>query len=457
MLKDTKRNQKIASKSTSSTVKRRIPVNIGTIIFGAIFIYIVASLILYMTANHVVSYQVTGGPLAKNQEYSALVLRNETVVTTDSAGYLTYYAPENEKVRKTGSVYGIGQEMPAVESLPLTDETYRALQSTMENFTGSFNGVNFSEVYNCKYKLHGEILSANMNAGTGAMGAQTIMTAPEAGIVVYAIDGYEDYDVSHITSEQLDRKTYMKTDLKTSDRVKEGSAVYKLITSDRWSVVIPLSSRQIVDLDGRTQIRVRFLKDNTTQVGSLTIVTGDDGAYYGIITFANGMIRYVNDRFLDIELVTNTQTGLKIPISSIITKSFYVIPEDFAVTGGDSNSLGFLRLTQDEEGTARAVFVSDTLYEHKDGCYYVDSDEFDAGDILVKGGTTGERFIVGETRLLEGVYSINKGYAVFRKIVIIDKNEDYAIVEKGTTYGIAQFDYIVLDAADVKESEITVN
>lgn len=158
MLKDTKRNQKIASKSTSSTVKRRIPVNIGTIIFGAIFIYIVASLILYMTANHVVSYQVTGGPLAKNQEYSALVLRNETVVTTDSAGYLTYYAPENEKVRKTGSVYGIGQEMPAVESLPLTDETYRALQSTMENFTGSFNGVNFSEVYNCKYKLNGEIL-----------------------------------------------------------------------------------------------------------------------------------------------------------------------------------------------------------------------------------------------------------------------------------------------------------
>ena len=62
-----------------------------------------------------------------------------------------------------------------------------------------------------------------------------------------------------------------------------------------------------------------------------------------------------------------------------------------------------------------------------------------------------------DVEVLHGVYNINKGYAVFRKIVIIDKNEDYAIVEKGTTYGIAQFDYIVLDAADVKESEITVN
>ena len=44
---------------------------------------------------------------------------------------------------------------------------------------------------------------------------------------------------------------------------------------------------------------------------------------------------------------------------------------------------------------------------------------------------------------------------MFRKINIIDKNEDYCIVEKGTPYGIAQYDNIVLDASKVKESQIT--
>ena len=55
---------------------------------------------------------------------------------------------------------------------------------------------------------------------------------------------------------------------------------------------------------------------------------------------------------------------------------------------------------------------------------------------------------------LEGVYCINKGYAVFRKVVIIDQNEEYCIVESGTTYGIAQFDNIVSDSSTVKEEEI---
>ena len=72
----------------------------------------------------------------------------------------------------------------------------------------------------------------------------------------------------------------------------------------------------------------------------------------------------------------------------------------------------------------------------------------------MKDGST-ERFIVGDTAELEGVYNMNKGYAVFRKISIIDKNEDYCIIEKGTPYGIAQFDNIVENASKVSESQIT--
>ena len=67
---------------------------------------------------------------------------------------------------------------------------------------------------------------------------------------------------------------------------------------------------------------------------------------------------------------------------------------------------------------------------------------------------TGEKYVIGETDTLEGVYCINKGYAVFRRIEILDENEEYAIVSKNTTYGLSRYDHIVRNADKVKEEDI---
>ena len=63
-------------------------------------------------------------------------------------------------------------------------------------------------------------------------------------------------------------------------------------------------------------------------------------------------------------------------------------------------------------------------------------------------------YTVEERASLEGVYCINKGYAVFRKIEMLDQNEEYCIIKNGTAYGLSQYDYIVRDGRDVKEEQI---
>ena len=68
--------------------------NIGTLIFGAILLYIVISLIIYATTKHISTYQVIAGPLAQNQTYTALAVRQETVVKSNNDGYIRYYARE---------------------------------------------------------------------------------------------------------------------------------------------------------------------------------------------------------------------------------------------------------------------------------------------------------------------------------------------------------------------------
>ena len=43
---------------------------------------------------------------------------------------------------------------------------------------------------------------------------------------------------------------------------------------------------------------------------------------------------------------------------------------------------------------------------------------------------------------------------VFRRIEILDENEEYAIVSKNTTYGLSRYDHIVRNADKVKEEDI---
>jgi len=61
---------------------------------------------------------------------------------------------------------------------------------------------------------------------------------------------------------------------------------------------------------------------------------------------------------------------------------------------------------------------------------------------------------VGNTAELEGVYCINQGYTQFRKIKVLYANEEYTIVEEGTTFGLTIYDRIVLNAEAVKEDQV---
>ena len=80
-------------------------------------------------------------------------------------------------------------------------------------------------------------------------------------------------------------------------------------------------------------------------------------------------------------------------------------------------------------------------------------DTLNEGDVLLK-PDSGKIFTVGKKDNLQGVYNINQGYAVFRQIKILDQNEEYCIVDQGTSYGLRAFDYIVRDGSSVSEEEI---
>ena len=469
-------------------LRKAFGINIATIIFGALLVYMIFSAILYLTSSHIDSYQVTTGPLSRNETYTGLALREESVMKSDSSGYITYYAREGSKTNANGAVYGLSSTKIPEANVVLSAEELSGIRNDMQSFSKGFNTSKFNTTYSFKYQLEGNILQyagvtaeavstpeaseedqesadtvANSQSMVVTLGNQTISKAMSDGIVLYSKDGYEGKTADSVKTADFDQNSYHEVDLKTDKPVKAGQDIYTLITDERWSLLIQLSNKQAAKLADRTSIRVKFLKDDMTQSGDFSIME-IDGQKYGKIDFNKGLIRYASDRFLEIELVTNTVSGLKIPLSSIVTKEFYTIPSTFATTNDDSNETGFMVQDKNKDGDNVTSFVTPTIYasiENKSSdesekttyTYFVDKSAFKEGTAIVAPNSK-SRFIVSESSVLEGVYCINQGYAVFRRIEILDQNEEYAIISKNTSYGLSRYDHIVKNADRVKEEDI---
>lgn len=95
------------------------------------------------------------------------------------------------------------------------------------------------------------------------------------------------------------------------------------------------------------------------------------------------MIRYVNDRFVDVELVVSEKTGLKIPNSAITKKQFYTVPKEYFTQGGDSSDPG-LMIENHAGDTGSVTLVQPTIYYETDDFYYIDDETVSAGNVVVK-------------------------------------------------------------------------
>ena len=148
-------------------------------------------------------------------------------------------------------------------------------------------------------------------------------------------------------------------------------------------------------------------------------------------------------------MLLNNKSGLKIPNSAITKKEFYVIPKNYFMKGNDSDSEGIM-----VKRNGGNEFVSPTIYYETDDAYYIDDEKVDAKDYILRPNSSEEYRIDTKTDELQGVYNVNKGYAVFKQIVILNQNKEYAIVDKNTSYGISLYDRIALDGSSVKENDL---
>ena len=460
-----------ARKKNGNIRKYRKPlnINIGLIIFGIIFVYIIICVFLYFTSNRIVGYEVNMGTLSVENVYKGIAIRNETIVNSDYSGYINYYAREGEKVGVNNLVYSVDESGKLSESLnpdaasgenSLTNENISELKTDILSFTYTYSNKSFVKVYDFKYDIQGTVLKLS-NANTlksisslsdnSLSGMVNFGRAKKDGVISYNIDGYESLKESEINSKTFKIEDYQKRKLITNDLVSKGDPVYKLSTNENWKIIIPIDEKRAAEFAEDPYVNVKFLKNQQESWATAKVINNKE-ELFAELSFNNSMVAFCTDRFIDLELQYTEESGLKIPLSSIVEKEFFLVPKDYITKGGDKSTDGFMRESYAEDGSVSTEFVETTIYNSTEEDYYVDDSNLKIGDYIIKPNST-EKYPISKKATLIGVYNINKGYADFKQINILYQNEEYAIVQSNTQYGLNVYDYIVLDASTVNEND----
>ncbi len=455
-------------------VKYRKPlsINIGVVIFAIIIIYVIFNLFVYLTTEQVSEYQVEQGTIATNHIYKGLILRDEEVINTDHAGSVNYYIKNGSKVSTKDVIYsvdsdgGISTEITAAaqDGSTLSTAELGTISEKIDTFTATYHANDFYDVYSFKNDMNSQLsqtlnttalndLSDQVNT---AMGNGTFFkeTSTNPGVVLYYVDGFEGKTTDDFTTDMLDPTTYSKTTLNTRTTVSDGEPAYKLVKSENWNVIIRISQELAESLGDDNYIQVRFCKDNQKANASYTIFQKDDG-YYMNLSFTNSMVRYASERYMNVELLLNEESGLKIPNSAITEKDFYAVPKEYFTQGADSSDYSIL-VKAPEGSKSDVTLVTPTIYYETDTAYYIDDESVSSGDSIVKSDSSSTYTVGTDIATLKGVYNINKGYAIFKQINILYQNDEYAIVQTGTSYGISLYDHIALDGSKVHEDQLVI-
>ena len=165
------------------------------------------------------------------------------------------------------------------------------------------------------------------------------------------------------------------------------------------------------------------------------------------------MIRFASDRYIEVEILFDEETGLKIPNSAISKKDFFTVPMEYFQKGNNSSQNGIMIRKTSKNGKTVDTFITPNIYFATEYEYYIDGEEIDDGDIVLKPNSS-DTYTIHDTAKLEGIYCINKGYAVFKQIDIIYQNAEYSIIRNGTDYGVSLYDHIALDGNTIIENAI---
>lgn len=445
---------------------RDVKINVATVVIAAVFIYSLISLFIMINKDPITIYKVSKSNINNNISLNGLVVREEKIINSNKNGYVCYYVRDGQKIKKGATlctIDGSGKMKDYIEEGAqseeiLTASDYNNIRTTISLYKSTYRNENFYNTYNFNNNINNKVVEVTneilMKRVSGTITGLSTITSPYSGTVTYYIDGYENYDINNVSKEAFDKSKYQKQTLKTGDDVTSNSQIIKVLPSENWNIIAPITDEQIERISNRDSVLFKINNSSFEVYMPYTIIEKPDGKYINI-SLNKYMSNFIAERFVSIEIIKPDDKGLKIPVSSIVEKDTYKIPVRYLSGGGNQTNYNRfnIQVKDNETGEVTIKQVLPTIYMMDDEYCYVDPSVFSNSDVLLD-ITSNNTIAVSllEINKLQGVYLANRGTAEFRKVTVLKTVDEFSLIKNDEE--IKVYDNIILDASSVSENQI---
>ena len=329
---------------------------------GAIFVLVV--IIGYLIFSDGTRLEmVQHGEMEKSYSFEAIIIRDETVITSEKTGVLESMVQDNEMVRKNKHIASIYEseidddaknklthinnridEISKVntDSSEVVSGTYQVeaaiddkvkeMRTAIENsdvdkivnLENDFsllndrkntikNGVEYTDEMLSALKKEKEKYEKKLG------GAKQDLFSPVSGVYSTNIDGYEQIVTPDAigTMTPYDFESISKMNLSAKDNKEKGN-VCKIIDTFSWSVAFVADESQIAKLKEGTGVYVRGEGSSADYKASISYISAPEKGRYLVIATSNVNCEWsMKDRFVRVDIIKNKYKGLKVPVNAL--------------------------------------------------------------------------------------------------------------------------------------------
>lgn len=464
-------------------------INFGAVVFMIIFLYIVIMLISFAVKESVNYTIAETGILSHSAQYQGLVIRDEIVMTSNDSGHLKYFFPEGARVRNNNPVFGVvtdpsmmalldeqifkaNQNLSAAD--PIFDESYEFLRNRIKNYVINQHNQAFGYTYEAKKQIENDIteirntviIQQSKNEGSDSHinllenqynEAVSLVKASRSGLISYKIDGLEHISIDTFKLGDIKLVPTVQ-DTTTKTMTEANQPVFKIVDNYLWYIAAEIDDECEKQIEGKNYIGVDFVDKDLQLDVKIYDVIDDNGKTYLILEIDRMVNQFLSDRNVNFRITYENYQGIKIPEAAVTSKTFAVIPIDYLIFVDKHYAVPKKTYSKDALGQETIAPIPVKIFKKQgDDAYVPIDDQLAVGDVLsATDNLTYEttEFIIEDTIDLEGVYVINKGFAVFKFIETNYKESDYRIVSSNIDYGVRIYDRIATEGELTKEYQI---
>ncbi|SCX87187.1 HlyD family efflux transporter periplasmic adaptor subunit [Alkaliphilus peptidifermentans] len=335
------------------------------VIISIISLYFLSRFFPTIGSSSYQTYVTEYGTIEEIIPITGILAREEKIYTSFGEGEVRYFVTSGEKVakgQKLAEVYLENLDEKTVEELEIVNLRIKNIQSKQEEgsiFNKDIDNIEkdiktimkllqkeidegtYSNVSKYESILQELAEKKNIIAGEDSFSGRNlnqlleekraleervksdlqVIYSNSAGFVAFGSDGLEDLitlkSIEKISISDLELFKKAKLDIEEED-IKMGTPVIRMVTNHRWSIFCQLETEQLENLVEGRQYYFRKHEDERLYKAVLRKTVLEDEGGIAIFDLSEAMEGYLDERTMQIDLITQHYEGVIIPNSAIV-------------------------------------------------------------------------------------------------------------------------------------------